>query len=121
MYNNDRLVAITHNGFTYNLTYDLWGQLTSVSVGDTVIISYKYGSGANRDRITQSTYHNGDFENSVTTTTKYEYKNGNISKVRVNNVVKYLYEYDSFGNLTSVKEVNSRTVKYTDGRTDIID
>lgn len=121
VYNNDRLVAITHNGFTYNLTYDLWGQLTSVSVGDTTIISYKYGSGVNRDRITQSIYHNGDFENSSTTTTKYEYKNGNISKVRVNNVVKYLYEYDSQGNLASVSEINSRTVKYTDGRTDIID
>lgn len=121
VYNNDRLVAISHNGFTYNLTYDIWGQLTSVSVGDTIIISYKYGSGANRDRITQSTYHNGDFENSSTTTTKYEYKNGNISKVRVNNVVKYLYEYDSQGNLSSVSEINSRTVKYTEGRTDVID
>ncbi len=121
VYNNDRLVAISHNGFTYNLTYDIWGQLTSVSVGDTTIISYKYGSGANRDRITQSTYHNGDFENSSTTTTKYEYKNGNVSKVRVNNVVKYLYEYDSQGNLSSVSEINSRTVKYTDGRTDVID
>lgn len=121
VYNNDRLVAICHNGFTYNLAYDIWGQLTSVSVGDTTIISYKYGSGVNRDRITQSIYHNGDFENSSTTTTKYEYKNGNISKVRVNNVVKYLYEYDSQGNLASVSEINSRTVKYTDGRTDIID
>ena len=119
VYNNDRLVAISHNGFTYNLTYDEWGQLTSVSVGDTLIISYTYGVNQYRDRILETTYCNTG--NTEGTTFKYQYKDGNISKVRVNGVVRYEYEYDSFGNLTSVSEINSRTVKYTDGRTDIID
>ncbi len=120
-YNNDRLVSITHNGFSYNLSYDIWGQLTSVSVGNQNIISYEYYSGARRDKIKSVTYHNGNFDNSATTKIGYQYKNGNIDKIKVNNVTKYEYTYDTFGNLVSISEVNTRTVKYTDNRTDIID
>ena len=116
VYNNDRLVAITHNGFTYKLTYNKWGQLTSVSVGDTVIIVYSYGTGANRDKLKRLVYHNS---NSSITATTYEYKNDNIYRVRVNNTIKYEYRYDSQGNLIYIVEPNVRTVKYTDGRTDI--
>lgn len=116
VYNNDRLVAIAHNGFTYNFTYNMWGQLTSVSVGDTTIIVYRYGTGANRDQVVQSIYINGSSSKAITT---YEYQNGKIIRVRVNNIVKYEYGYDSLGNVRYINEPNVRTVKYTDGRTEI--
>ncbi len=133
VYNNEQLIYIIHNDFAYQLSYDLWNQLSSVVVGKIItnsdgtnefvaennIISYKYGSGANRDRILEFTYYNAS--NITGTTYKYQYKNGNVNKVRINGVIKYEYEYDSFGNLISVSEINSRTVKYTDNRTDIID
>ncbi|MBR5545123.1 MAG: carbohydrate binding domain-containing protein [Clostridia bacterium] len=129
VYNNDRLIAITHNGFTYNLTYNIWGQLEQVLVGTQPIISYKYGAGATRDRIKETTYYNGDFENSKTTVTEYRYENGNISQVIIKQLVedelvtvkKHSYEYDSFANLIAIKDSNNRQIKYTGDRTDIVD
>lgn len=129
VYNNDRLIAITHNGFTYNLTYNIWGQLEQVLVGTQPIISYKYGTGATRDRIKETTYYNGDFENSKTTVTEYRYENGNISQVIIKQLVedelvtvkKHSYEYDSFANLIAIKDSNNRQIKYTGNRTEIVD
>ncbi len=118
VYNNDRLVYIIHNGFMYKLTYNIWGQLTGVIAGKHKIISYYYGTGANRDKVIQFIYHNVQPANTITT---YEYQNGNIVRVRVNNIIKYQYRYDSLGNLIAINEPSVRTVKYTDGRTNIYD
>ncbi len=120
-YSNDKLTAITHNGFSYNLSYDIWGQLTQVSIGTQPIISYSYGEGQYRDRVIASTYHNGNFDNSNTTTEYYYNSYDDITKIVVNDSIQYEYGYDSFGSLTEISEDGVRTVKYTDDRIDILD
>jgi RHS repeat-associated protein len=124
-YENDKLIAITHNGFSYNLSYDLWGQLIQVSVGSQPIITFVYGENEYRDRIVSSTYHNDDAEiynKSVTTTTEYQYDElGNITEIIINGETKFIYTYDSFGGLTEISATDSRIIRYTDDRTDILD
>lgn len=125
-YENDRLVSISHNGFSYNLSYDIWGQLTEVSVGTQKIVSYTYGDLQCRDRVSTITYHNNDDENeeitSETVTVTYYYDiPGNVVEILVNDVTKYRYEYDSLGNLVTNEEVNVRTTTYIDGTTEVID
>lgn len=119
VYNNDRLTSISHNGFSYNLSYDIWGQLTQVSVNTQPIISYIYGEGQYRDRIISSTYYNSAEEETVT---EYTYDiSGNIIAIDVNGDTKFEYDYDSFGNIIEITASDSRTIRYTDGRTDILD
>ncbi len=117
-YDNDRLTKISHNGFDYIMSYNIWGQLISVSVGSQTIISYQYGNGKYRDRLLSTTYYN----NAQGTKTNYSYNNeGNISKVMVNNVPAYEYYYDTLGNVTRIVASGNRIVHYTDDRTDITD
>lgn len=133
VYNNDRLEKIIHNGFAYGLYYDIWGQLTSVAIEkivineegktefvlDKTIISYEYGTEQFRDRIISSTYYNN---NGAETVTEYTYDDaGNVIEVCVNGDTKFEYDYDSYGNVTETTATNSRTIRYTDGRTDILD
>lgn len=122
VYENDRLVSISHNGFSYNLSYDIWGQLTEVSVGAQKIVSYTYGEFECRDRVSTITYHNGNYTNSESVTTEYYYDiPGNIVEILVDDVTKYRYEYDSLGNLITNEEVDVRTTTYIDGTTEVID
>ena len=132
VYNNDRLELIIHNGFAYGFSYDIWGQLISVKiktindnngqieyVDNQTIISYEYGTEQYRDRIISSTYHNSSDE---VTETEYTYDtSGNIISIDVNGDTKFEYDYDSYGNVTEITATNSRTIRYTDGRTDILD
>ena len=125
-YENDKLVGITHAGFSYYFSYDYWGQLKEVSVNKQPIVTYTYGEYECRDRIIEISYHNNDSlndnitSNSITTTYYYNMA-GNITEILVNDIVKYAYKYDAFGLLTSIKEVDVRTINYIDGRTEIID
>lgn len=119
VYNNDRIVAIKHNGFDYNISYDLWGQVTGVSVGTQPIISYTYGTGKYRERLLSSAYHNADGNDTVT---EYIYDvNGNIVQIDINGETKFIYSYDSLGELNEISATGSRIIRYTDGRTDILD
>jgi RHS repeat-associated protein len=117
-YTNDRLTAITHNGFSYNFTYDIWGQLTQVSVGSQPIVSYTYGSGINRTRLNSVTYHNSTGSETVY---EYYYTNGNVSSIEVNGDTRFEFAYDELGDLSEITTTDIRTIKYTDGRTDILD
>lgn len=117
-YTNDRLTAITHNGFSYNFNYDVWGQLIQVSVGSQPIVSYTYGTGANRNRLTYVIYHNTTGSETVY---RYIYANGNVSQIKINGVTKFSFKYDIFGDTRQITATDSRIVKYTDGRTDILD
>ncbi len=119
VYNNDRLTSISHNGFAYNISYNIWGQPIMISVGTQPIISYTYGENEYRDRVVSSTYHNSDGGETVT---EYYYDlSGNITEITVNGETKFNYSYDSLGSLTEISATDSRIVRYTDGRTDILD
>jgi RHS repeat-associated protein len=124
-YANDKLVSITHNGFSYNFFYDEWGQLEEVSVNEQPIVTYEYGIYECRDRIITVKYHNNDTYNSNVTSNSVEisysyYPSGNIKEICINGATKYEYAYNAFDNLKSIKEIDVRTVNYIDERTEII-
>ncbi len=124
-YENDRLTSITHNGFSYKLSYDIWGQLTEISVNGNTIISYTYYEDENHDQIWFSTLHNDDDEihdKSTSITTIYNYDDiGNLNEITINGETKFIYNYDSLGGLTEISAIDSRIIRYTDDRTDILD
>lgn len=110
-YSNDRLTSINHNGFSYNFTYNTWGNLTAVKVNSQNLVSYTYGSAENRDRLGKITYGNGN-------TVSYLYDNeDNITGIKFNNDAALAYEYAyTNGVLTSVTDNQSGYVTtYTDG------
>ena len=78
-----RLSAITANGNTYTFTYDVYGNRTSVKVGDNTLITYNYATPRN-GLVTSSVYANG-------------------------HTVGYLY--DSFDRLVAKTQNGSETVR----------
>ena len=114
-YENDRIKSITHNGFSYNYEYDVWGNPTAVKVGEQALVSYTYDSdNQTRDRINRITYGNGDY-------TDYSYNdNGNIEAIKSylpdgSLVADYEYCYDGNGQLEKIKNITENTVVvYTD-------
>jgi RHS repeat-associated protein len=57
-YEHDRLKSITHNGFTYNFTYDAWGNQKTVKVGNSTLVTYNYNTTGER-ALNNITYANG--------------------------------------------------------------
>ena len=114
-YTDDKVTSITHNGFSYNFTYDEWGNQTSVKIGENVYQSYEYDS-ANDNRLTKINYANGQ---SIT----YSYDtNDNITGVSYDNgqTFAYVYEYDSNSVLTKVTDNQSGLITtYTDSGVEI--
>lgn len=105
-YTNNKVTAITHNGFTYHFAYDEWGSETTVSIGDDQILaSYTYGSGDNYKRLASVTYANGQTE-----TYRYDDDN-NITGISYDGGLTYAYTYTySNGSLTGITDNRSGTV-----------
>lgn len=114
-YENDRIKSITHNGFSYNYEYDVWGNPTSVKVGEQTLVSYIYDSyNQTRDRVNRITYGNGDYAD-------YSYNdNGNIQAIKSYSsegslVADYEYIYDENAQIEKIKNLTENTVVvYTD-------
>lgn len=113
------IATITHNGYTYEYTYDDFGNLTSVGLSnkDYDFETYEY-IGNYHDKIGSITYANGYI-------VEYSYNpSGRISEItRKANVdgteeiiSKYIYEYNTDGEIISVLD-NKANIKvtYTDG------
>lgn len=104
-YDNDKLEFIIRNDFAYGFSYDCWGQLVSISVGETFInennkrefisgratpiVSYEYDKDEYRDRIISLTYHNDDTEiydysESVTVNLGYDVQTNDINSIFIN-------------------------------------
>lgn len=114
-YENDRVKSITHNGFSYNYEYDVWGNVTSVKVGNQPLVSYNYGSNENRNCVNKITYGNGDYTEYTFTT------EGNISTVKSckeNGTVTshYVYSYEN-GTIKSIKDLVERIQTDYNGNT----
>ncbi|MGI6746448.1 MAG: RHS repeat-associated core domain-containing protein [Acutalibacteraceae bacterium] len=115
-YSNDRLTSITHNGFSYNFTYDTtWGTPTGVKVGSQNLVTYAYGTGENRERLGTITYGNGD-------TVTYSYDDDdNVTGISYDNGTTYAYLYTyTDGELTSITDNQSGYVtSYTDNSVEV--
>ena len=86
-YDGDRLTEINHNGTIYSFDYDMYGNVSAVSVSNTTLATYDYSSPTNMNCIT---YANGD---------------------------KIHYTYDDMGNILTIstqshEEVNDSLIEY---------
>lgn len=114
-YTDNKISSITHNGFTYNFTYDSYGNQTVVKINDQTYLTNEYG-GADNDRLGKINYSNGQ---SIT----YSYDaNDNITGISYNNGATnaFVYEYDSDNVLTRITDNTAGyIVIYNDSSTEI--
>ncbi len=109
-YNNDRLKSITHNGFTYGYTYDVYGNRTSVSAGGTVLEKTEYRG--HNGLVNKEIFANGNeirnqYDKNEQLIAQY-LKAGTAAE-------KKLYEniYDNYGNVIAHKDlINGVTYEY---------
>ncbi len=138
-YDNYMLSSITHNGFDYSFSYDVYGNKTQTKVGNRVLSTNTYSTEADYgseqdtyrtpDKLVKSTYGNGDYVEydydshkrvigkkvNGTETVRYIYNDtGNIGEVKdlVNNI-SYLYYYDNLGRVETISASNRLSVRYT--------
>ena len=138
-YNNDRLQYIIRNGFAYGFSYDCWGQLVSISVGETFvnennkrkfivgrsmpIVSYEYNENEYRDRIVSLTYHNDDeeinnYSESVTIDFGYDNKTNEINSILINgNDRTDILNAEINDNYTAETDANNNLIETIGGET----
>lgn len=99
-FENDKIKTISHNGFTYEYNYDIWGNKTEVKIGSTVLSQTDYGTGQHRDRVSEVTYANGQ-------SVSYTYdSDSNITAISYDGgqTDQYEYAYDNEGILTQITD-----------------
>lgn len=118
-YTDSMLSSVTHNGFSYNFTYDVYGNVTDISIStqETSLVSTTYVN-AQKSQIDTITYANGDTivyyynvdnPNLITRIDSNQY----IENAEDNNMSKsLLFTYDESGNLSSVLDEKAK-VKIT--------
>lgn len=131
-YEHDNITEISHNGFTYKLTYDASGNVSNVSVNNSSIFSFNNKYGRSKNQLSKITYGDGtsliyqksiddDYYNIVDI---YEAKQNNpdVSKLEY----KYEFKYDYDGSLVEYidQENNTTSIWYNDehiiyGNTDL--
>lgn len=102
--NNNNLTSITHNGFQYDFSYDINGNMTSAGIGNRNLISSTYTG----DIVASETYGNSD---------SYEYvydEKENLIGQKVNGNLAYEWTYDSEGNILAHNDLlNNISYSYT--------
>ncbi len=122
-YTDGMLSSVTHNGFSYNFAYDIYGNVTNISVStqETPLVSTTYAN-AKKCQVDTITYANGDIIDYYYDTenpdliTKIDYKQhiveGNEDK---NNSKTLVYTYDENGNLSSILDERAKVkIAYND-------
>lgn len=118
-YDGDTLSQISHNGSVYSFDYDKYGNVENVKISGHSLAEYSYN---NSEQIGYILYGNGDKIN-------YTYNSaGNITSISTqkaneesDDLVEYLYEYDSNNKLVSYTDnVNKTVTAYTDDGYSII-
>ena len=96
------LSSISHNGFSYNFTYDAFGNNQSVSVGNSTLATNSYGT--SNYNLVRTTYGNGDY-------IKYTYdRYDRVSSVANDKGTLISYVYNKKG-------LVAKTVDYSSGIT----
>ena len=86
-YLNRRLASIVHNGTTYGFTYDSFGNVSKTTAGNYTLSTNTYA--ANNGKLSKVTYGNGDYQS-------YQYNAyGQVTSLSKNGSVKYKWLYDA--------------------------
>ena len=114
-YENDRITSIEHNGFSYNFTYDEWGNRTSIKINETEIVTSSYDENS---RLTSISYANGQ-------SVSYIYNDdGNICGISLDGgeTLAYEYTYSEDAVITScIDRISGFVTTYDDSKTEIRD
>ena len=128
-YDNDRISAISHNGFQYSFDYSAFGDIKATYIGDMVYATYDYEAGYG-SIWSKTTYSNGqsisaiyDDKNNLTgisyddgLTMAYENifdKNGTLLKT-IDNQTKTIITYTNQGMIVSNNDEAIYSVEYVD-------
>lgn len=110
-YEFGRLTGLDFGDYSYTFTYDVWGNVLTVSMNDRLLITYNYGNYGYDGTVESLTYGNGK-------SVFYTYTNlGQVATVAYDSTsnLRFQYAYDSNGALTTVTDVVSGQVTtYTD-------
>ena len=107
-YENDKIKSITHNGFSYTYDYDVYGNVKSINVGDTKLVSYEYNDDY-YNNINKITYANGE-----EIIYSYDNKDNVIGiKFKGDSEWRYTYTYDEYNQLKSFTDnISNRITTY---------
>lgn len=92
-YEHGRLKALAYGVYQYVFDYDVWGNVTQVTMNDNALVTYSYGNESYKGQVQTMTYGNGQ---------------------------KVYYDYDALGQVTSVGysgQLNRFQYSYTSGGT----
>ncbi len=103
LYASGRLSGINTATTAYTITYDIFGNMVSVSAGGNVLATYTYTAG--NGKLTRMTYGNGEYE-------EYTYDN-------LDRLVKVTYNGSSENAFTVLYDSNGRLAKAVDGKAGI--
>lgn len=110
-YEHNRVKTIEHNGVVYTYNYNGFGDIVSIYIGSTMLISYQYKSNTRRV-IETVTYGNG------TTATNVYNDFNQVIQTKLGNTPTYGCEYDEIGNVICEYDyVNSSMLKTVNGET----
>lgn len=104
-YENDKISSISHNDFSYDYEYDIYGNIKSISVNNSPLVTYAYNDDYNRS-LGSITYGNGK-------KLSYAYDTkGNITEIYIDNETSptYEYEYDIYNNLVTYTDNSNNTI-----------
>lgn len=107
-YENDKIKSITHNGFSYTYDYDIYGNVKSINVGNTKLVSYEYNDDY-YNNINKITYANGE-----EIIYSYDNKDNVIGiKFKGDSEWRYTYTYDEYNQLKSFTDnISNRITTY---------
>ena len=104
--NYNRLSAIEHNDFEYEFNYDEFGNTTSITVADRILVANTYAD--NNGYLEEKEYGNG---------TEYTYtydEYGRVVSVAVNGTTKFNTVYNKKGQVSYIYDIaNNRKLVYT--------
>ena len=109
-YAQGRMTGLTYGGFQYGFTYDLWGNVTQVTMNSASLVSYDYGTAAHKGQVQTMTYGNGQ-------QVFYSYNAlGQVESVGYTGQLnRFQYTYDAEGALSQVYDaILEETTVYTE-------
>ncbi len=109
-YAQGRLTQLDYGNYHYLFSYDIWGNVLSVTMNDSPLVSYDYGNGASRGMVETMTYGNGQ-------EVFYTYNAlGQVAAVGYTGQSnRFQYTYDTDGSLASIYDSQTgQTTEYNE-------
>lgn len=109
-YEHGRLKALVYGAYRYVFNYDIWGNVTQVTMNDNTLVTYSYGNESYKGQVQTMTYGNGQ---------KVYYSYDSLGQVvsvgYTDQPNRFQYSYTSDGALSEIYDaILDETTVYTD-------